>query len=44
MGTIPTPFVNEAFRRIDKVAGGLNDRTGVMVIVQNIFLLAGSIE
>jgi len=36
-------LTNETIRQIETIAGDLNNRTGVMVTVQDVFYSAGSL-
>jgi PTS system nitrogen regulatory IIA component len=43
MATVPKVFTNEAIRRVEAVTGHLDDRKDITVIVQDVFLMAGTL-
>jgi nitrogen PTS system EIIA component len=43
LATVPKVFTNEAIRRVEAVTGHLDDRKDVAVIVQDVFLMAGTL-
>jgi PTS system nitrogen regulatory IIA component len=43
LATVPKALTNETLRRIESVTGRLDDRNDVAVIVQDVFLMAGTL-
>ena len=43
VGSIETKMTNEMIRQIERVTGALDERTDLMLLVQNVFFAAGSL-